>query len=772
MALPIRRRALLVGAGLGAAALLVPGALASPAMAGTASLLTRWRALLIGEAADLADPAVKAAVARIERVAAGHLATMTVTGSALWPDLATPGRSGHVTSSFSRIAQIALAWATPGTTQHLQPATAQALVDALDWMSANRYSPQLPRYDNDWDWEIGAPTQLNNAIVLLHDVLGAERIARLTGAVKHYTPDPNLWRADRQIATGANRVWVATVVAVRAVIDGDEAALAEVRDALSDVRGGGANSVLAFSDGTDGTGEGFYADGSFLQHWKHPYNGGYGKELLNTLSKLLHLLAGSAWAVTDPEVGNVFRWVDEAFDPLMFRGDMMAAVCGREIARPSKQGHAPTQSVIEATLRLIDAGTPEQATHLTRLVKRWIAEDTYRDFLAVTDLASITVARRVLAAVPTAYPPPVLHRQYPRMDKAVHHRPGFGYAVSAYSSRIYNYESIQNENLRGWHLSDGMVLLYNDDLGHYSEDYWPTVDPYRLPGTTVDTARLADGFGQRQTSQADWAGGAALPGTTLAAYGMDLRSYGTTLRALKSWFFVDDAVVCVGSGISGGSQVETVVENRKLRDPAATLLADGSAVQGGVLEGARWCHLAGAGGYVFAAPTDVRALREQRTGRWLDINAKYGTPAEITRPYLTLWLEHGPGSTGYAYTQLPAASAAQTAAWSANPRVRVLAATEQVHAAGAPGFLAANFWAAGRVGELAADGPLSVVAHRTRFALSDPTQLRDRVVLEVFRPGARLVKADTGVRLERLRDRVRLIADTRGGATLTAVLSR
>ncbi|MEV4895868.1 hypothetical protein AB0K48_41520, partial [Nonomuraea sp. NPDC055795] len=299
MSLPLTRRTVLIGAGLGATAAFAAGP-AEALVADTAALRLRWRALLTGgDGIDAGDPDIAAAVARIGRTAAGFLATLD-TGAgrtALWPDLADPARSGHVTSSFSRLAKIALSWATPGTGHHAHAPTLRVVLEALDWMSEHRYGPALARYDNDWDWEIGAPIQLNDAMVLLHDVLGAERLARMTAAVHHYTPDPNLWRADRQIATGANRVWVCTVVALRAVLAGDGSALGEVRDALSDVRGGGANSVLAYQDsGAGGTGEGFYSDGSFLQHWKHPYNGGYGKELLNTLSKLLHLLSRT-WAV-------------------------------------------------------------------------------------------------------------------------------------------------------------------------------------------------------------------------------------------------------------------------------------------------------------------------------------------------------------------------------------------------------------------------------------------------------------------------------------------
>ncbi|MFD5040374.1 polysaccharide lyase 8 family protein [Streptomyces sp. NPDC058377] len=791
------RRTVLAGAAaLGAAVTLpltlTPGA-AHAAAGDAAALRARWHTLLTGgPALDLADGRIAAAVART-----GKAATTAAKGldpsrtDGLFEDLTSTTLSNHVTTSFKRLATIATAWAVPGTPQHGDASLRDLLLAGVDWMLTNRYGPGHTRFDNDWDWEIGSALALNDASVLLYDALGADRLERITTAVRHYTPDPNLWRADRQIATGANRVWVSTVVAVNAVLRDDGEALGAVRDALSDVEGAGANSVLAFNDGTDGaagTGEGFYADGSFLQHYKHPYNGGYGKELLNSLSRLLNLLAGTDWAVTDPALDNVRGWVVDGFDPLLVRGDVMASVCGREIARPSKQGHASSQTVVEAVLRLIPGFPGETGEVFTALVKQWIAEDTYRDFLSVTDPASLVAALRVLDSPVPARGPLVAHKQHHRMDKAAHHRPSFALGISAYSSRIYTYESIQNENLHGWHLSDGMVLLYTDDLGHYSEDYWPTVDPTRLPGTTVVAGRPADAAGQRTTSTADWAGGAALSGTTLGAYGMDLRAYGSTLRALKSWFCLDDVIACVGSGIGADAgAVETVVENRKLRDPAAALLVDGVPAPAGTgwsarMDGVRWLHLEGTGGYVFPEPAGLRGLREDRTATWREINLKYGTDTPVTRPYLTLWQDHGdaPSGAGYFWLQAPAASAARTRQWAAAPPVELVSRSTAVHAVRRPsdGLLAANFWSAGTVQELTCDGPASVLVRpdgRTvSVALSDPTQLRSSVVLDLDLPGLTAASADPGVRTTARGRGLRITADTAGlrGATLDLTLKR
>ncbi|GAA4209247.1 polysaccharide lyase 8 family protein [Actinocatenispora rupis] len=768
----VARRTLLGAAGAGAVVGLT--GLPSVALAGTAkptdALRQRWFDQLTGGAdLDPTDPDIAVAVRRIEKAATSALSTLDTSAgrTVLWKDLASTTASHDVTANFSRIAQIANSWATVGTAHHGDATVADTVLGALDWMSEHRYNTTLTRYDNDWDWEIGAPTQLNNTMVLLYDVIGADRLARLTGAVDFYTPDPNLWRIDRQIATGANRVWIATVVAVRAVLDGDTAALLRVRDALSDVEGGGANSVFAYADAGNGTGEGFWADGSYLQHWMHPYNGGYGKELLNTLSGLLHLIGDSDWQVTDPAAAHVYEWIDEAFDPLLIRGDVVHSVCGREIARPSKQGHVAAQTIIEATLRLIPAAPADTATHLTALAKRWITEDTYRDFLTVTDISSLVAARSVLASAVPADPRPVRHKQYPRMDKAVHRRPTFSYSVSAYSSRIYDYESIQNENLHGWHLSDGMVLLYTDDLGHYSGDYWPTVDPYRLAGTTVDSARLADAAGQRTVSAATWVGGAAVPGATLAAYGMDLRGVGSTLRAYKSWFFVDDAVVCVGSGITGGAAtVETVVENRKLADATAAFTVDGARHTGtGTLERVSWCHLDGTGGYVFPTRPTLHALRENRTHTWREINLKYGTDTPVTRPYQTLWQDHGTAPTdgSYRYVQLPMASAAVTRRWADDPPVRIVAADATAHAVRGAGLDAVNFWTAGTVGPLTADGACSVVltkrGNRSTVAVADPTQGRGTLTVDLAQPLTPVAAVD-GVTVTRTRGGVRIGVDT------------
>jgi hyaluronate lyase len=151
------------------------------------------------------------------------------------------------------------------------------------------------------------------------------------------------------------------------------------------------------------------------------------------------------------------------------------------------------------------------------------------------------------------------------MARAVHRRPGFAFGISMSFTLIKPYESINGENLHGWHTGDGMTYLYKappSSLSQYANAYWPTVDPYRLPGTTVEALTLADGVALTTTTH--WAGGATVNG--LGAIAMSLAAPKTTLTARKAWFCIGDAVVCLGTNItaSDGLDIETTVDNRNV----------------------------------------------------------------------------------------------------------------------------------------------------------------------------------------------------------------
>jgi hypothetical protein len=156
------------------------------------------------------------------------------------------------------------------------------------------------------------------------------------------------------------------------------------------------------------------------------------------------------------------------------------------------------------------------------------------------------------------------------MDRVVHLGAGFGLGLSMSSTRIYTYESINSENLHGWYTGDGMMYLYNADLTQFSDSFWPTVNPRRLPGTTVDAAQArANASGQSTAPNYNWVGGATLGRWGVA--GMQLKGWSNTLTAKKSWFMFDDEIVCLGAGITSTDNrtIETTIEHRLLNTSAS-----------------------------------------------------------------------------------------------------------------------------------------------------------------------------------------------------------
>ncbi|GGS71158.1 hypothetical protein GCM10010156_32570 [Planobispora rosea] len=567
-------------------------------------------------------------------------------------------------------------------------------------------------------------------------------------------------------STAANRVDLCTVTLLRAVLGSDPAKAALAVSALSPV----------FSYVTEG--DGFYRDGSFVQHTSIPYQGTYGGTLLSGLATMFAVLRGSPWEITDPDRQIVFDMVERSFAPFIHDGFCMDLVSGRAVGRVPYGDHHRGHLIAAAILLLGQEASAAERARWQGMVKGWALRDAHRPMLATAEREDLGFHARLAAvldddAVPAAGEPSG-HRLMAMSARAVHRRPGWCAALSMASDRIGHYEYGNGENLRGWHTGSGMLYWWGEGHGdHYSDCFWPTVDPYRLPGTTVSTKRLADGAGEAwggSRPPGRWVGGAT--DGTYAAVGQHLNGLDSTMEAFKSWFFLDDAVVCLGAGITGqdGVPVETVVDNRRT---AAPLTVDAAA---------GWAHLAGHGGYVVLDGGPLRTLREERTGR-----QRPGHPAEATRSYVTLWLDHGvdPAGAGYAYLLLPGASPEGTGARAADPGwAGVLANTARLQGVRIPslGITAVNFWNGGAAGGLAASAPCSVLVREhgdgtATLTVSDPRRDLDELTVTWDRPvdgvlgGHRLLRgATTGERLTLAFGR---LADRGGGSqTVTVRLPR
>ncbi|GGU43678.1 polysaccharide lyase 8 family protein [Streptomyces lavendofoliae] len=724
---PAWSRRLFLAAGSTAALGLAAPAQASPRPAAPGdfeALRLRWLGLQLGTGFDPAAEPYASRLAGIGDLADRHRASMAPSATSLWPGHAFDPPSG-ITQSYHRLWTMTQAYAQPGTGRTADPGLLADVLRGLDHLSERVYRPGTTRYGNWWEWQIGSPRLLMDIVATLYEAAGPDRVEAACAAVDHFVPDTVL--GDHSgTSTGANRVDLCRSVALRGVLGRSPAKLALARDALSPV----------FPYVTSG--DGLYADGSFVQHTWVPYSGTYGQVMLDGLGRLFALLAGSPWEVTDPNRRIVLDSVERAYAPLVYNGLMMDSVSGRAVSRgilrndphgTLRGDHFHGQGVIAAIALLAGSAPAAERDRWHARVKGWIERDTVSPVLSAPQFGVADLARLHAAAaspVPAA-PEPAGHTLFAAMDRAVHRRPGWAANIAMASERIAHYECGNGENPRGWHTGAGMLYWWGPGPGadaQYTDWFWPTVDPYRLPGTTVSTKRLPDRAGGEWGAPkpaARWVGG--VTDGEFAAVGQHLKGLGSTLEARKSWFCVADTVICLGAGIgcADGVPVETVVDNRNLGEAGGGRFTTGP--------GARWAHLEGHGGWVFPGGAgELRTLREDRTGAWRDINTT-STTERRTRRYQTLWLDHGtdPADASYAYLLMPGASRRTVAARAHDPRwLEILDNTAGRQAVAVPslGLTAANFWQPGTVGRLTAGAPACVLVRargRTvTFHVSEP----------------------------------------------------
>lgn len=735
------------------------------------TLRLKWRDLLTqGTNASPADPLYAGWIADVAASAQREWTKLNtnVGRTNLWSDLQTPGSdSGDVTSTYERLRSMTMGYAVRGSTLESNAALRADIISALDWMYTNAYNETTVEYDNFFDWEIGAPINLNDITVLLYPHLSAGQVTRYMNTVNHFTPAPTL--------TGANEVWQCLVVGLRGAIVKNSAKLSAARLALSDV----------FPYVT--TGDGFYEDGSFVFHSIFPYNTGYGANLIETMGPLMQWLKGSTWEITDPAQTNLYRWIYDSFEPFLHRGAAMQMVSGRYYTRDGDD-HQDGQELIGSILRIAQFAPAADAAAFRALAKREILSDSYRDFIAHQPPPYNVWAQAALNDTNLAPRAALVgHYQFPGMDRVVHRRPGWSFGLALSSSRTGNYESTQGENLRGWYTGDGMTYLYQDDLAHYADDFWPTVDSYRLPGTTVDTQTRSNGSGEGYLSPNSGVGGTSLLGQYGVA-GLHLNAWNSTLSARKSWFMFDDEIVCLGAGITStdGRSVETIIDNRRL----AALGNNPFTVNGvarptavgwtEVLNNVSTAHVAGNVpgadlGFYFPSPAAFNVRREVRAGALSDINSTYGSTNIVARNFLTLWCDHGvnPSNVTYAYVLLPNQSAAGVEAYSSSPHITVIENTTRAQAVreNRLGLTAINFWRDGtnRIGGITSDRRASVIQRNDGsildLSVTDPTQTNTSVInVELTAVGQAVLSADASVTVLQLSPTIKLAINVAGAA--------
>ncbi|HEX6178590.1 MAG TPA: polysaccharide lyase family 8 super-sandwich domain-containing protein, partial [Thermoanaerobaculia bacterium] len=631
-----------------------------------------------------------------------------------------------------RLSMMAKAYRTPGQ-HHYADRRLLGHIDAALRKTSEFYGPAVIPEGNWWFWTLGIPLDLGPTLVLMRGDIDQALIDDLALSIAlRIGTSPSSRGIVGPVPTGQNLVWSAFNHMCVALVRDDAARMERVRSAMAVV-------TLPTS------GDGVQSDRSFHQHGAQLYTGGYGGSFANDVAKYVLVTRGSAYELPSSSLDAFSSFVVEGIAWSIHGSMFDPSVIGRSVANPHFNGYNGVAALVQAA-GFDSARSADIRAAAAQMLRAW-------PWGLPVELAGL--AARVETS---GYSPswPSGHRHYYESDYTIHRRAGWFASVKMFSTRTKSGENTNGENLRGARQSDGRFHLSLGGNEYFAENVRPALDWSRLPGITVEQSPFAasDAYGYGRNSLA---GGTGDGRNGVSA--MDIAPILSSLRAKKSWFFFDDALVFLTSGITTSSSypVETIINQWPLRDPNAP-----------VATAANWIVADGVGYYVPAG--GFRHARETRNGTWSALSSTNGDSTTRSATFLTMWIDHGaaPVNASAEYVIVPNVTAASMPSWIASNPIQILANTPSVSAVRKDQSLGIVFWAAGSFQGWEASGPAVIYVEETTDGLevsaADPTSGSGtlRITLPGRYDGANATAYGRGTTLEVARN---------GGRTTTVKLT-
>ena len=194
---------------------------------------------------------------------------------------------------------------------------------------------------------------------------------------------------------------------------------------------------------------GYYEDGSYLDHSRTPYTNSYGVVVIEGLSKIASILNKSPWQYDKEKSAILKTMMIESYGLSVYNGYALDMLRGRAVARKQVTDKSIGRDITTYVLLLMDALDSETQKTMKRYIKNWLIHDPeyINSLTEITQLAVRSEAKRLLndTSVNTALQP--VHRNFPLMDRVIHRSENWLFGLSMYSSRIFNCEIMNGENL-------------------------------------------------------------------------------------------------------------------------------------------------------------------------------------------------------------------------------------------------------------------------------------------------------------------------------------
>lgn len=196
----------------------------------------------------------------------------------LWEKFSNYKMSANLTATYRKLEEMAKQVTNPSSRYYQDETVVRTVRDSMEWMHKHVYNREKSIVGNWWDYEIGTPRAINNTLSLMKEYFSDEEIKKYTDVIEKFVPDPEHFRktTDNPFkALGGNLVDMGRVKVIAGLLRKDDQ---EISSTIRSIE-----QVFKLVD----QGEGFYQDGSYIDHTNVAYTGAYGNVLIDGLSQLL-----------------------------------------------------------------------------------------------------------------------------------------------------------------------------------------------------------------------------------------------------------------------------------------------------------------------------------------------------------------------------------------------------------------------------------------------------------------------------------------------------
>lgn len=446
----------------------------------------------------------------------------------LWYDLNEARlNSEHLYYSYSRLCELAEAYNCKSSKYHMNIDLYLLIKRSLGLLS-KYYNKNAKQYGNWWYWKIGIPFCYGKICLLIDDVdnnykdIIEYRIRRYIKSLSCGLTYANMASICRNLYIGGALCYNEKYIN-EAIKYGAKAfefkSVWQIKIARLLQKFFIKNKWIPYNITLFAGKEGFYSDGTFIQHTSVPYIGTYGIEILE-FSALLYTTNKQTGIKIINEIKSGLAKIIDSYFMSIYRNEIMVTYCGRTIDTCS-----PTYIASKVYNYVNEIG---QATN------------SLNDNFYFGNFAKLQ----------------------PNSDKMIYHKNDWRFAVSMCSDRVAKYESFNGQNTQGWYQNLGMTYLYTPSLTY--KGYLDTISPYYLPGVTCSHKERKEVLSQqpyfnytKEDIKNLRSGGCKLTSENISSM---LNVCDENVHAKKSWFVMGDHIFCIGTDIHG-EEVKTTVYN-------------------------------------------------------------------------------------------------------------------------------------------------------------------------------------------------------------------